>query len=121
MSNFITYEKATGRILGYGITIDTNISYMDTVTQGSFIVPSDSDYSKTHYVLNGLLTPKGVNPTYLSGNTLYDVPANSSLILNGIISTVGGTYILQLTANIIYEIIVISIPYMDSVFTIDNR
>jgi len=121
MTYFVSYIKTTGKILSYGVTPDTDISYMSSIDIGHLAVPDNSDYTKTHYVNTGVLTSKGISPVYLEGNTLFDIPVNSEVGINNKTIAIAGVYTLEIPGNIIYEITVNSPPYMLVTFFIDNR
>lgn len=78
-------------------------------------------YGNPVYVLDGQVVARPENPTTVSGNTLENVPVPTTVIINGTSYETDESIVeLGFSQPGTYVIKVVSWPYLDKEFTIEN-
>lgn len=109
---------ATGKIVLTGLVPPKMIAYQVIPAGGSLVEGVAS--IAADYILNGVITPRPVNPTTLTGLKLLNVPNPSTVTIaaDGAVQVTDGEVDMSFTQPGTYNIKVVSWPFLDGNFSV---
>jgi len=115
----ISFYDADGRIISTLVGDDASIEA--SIAESEYDYVDGEWYGKPVYVLDGVVTDRPANTTTLNGLTLENVPVPAVVrIGTEIYDTNEATVELSFPFSGTYNVTVISFPYLDKEFQVEN-
>jgi len=114
----ISFYEPNGLITGF-LSSDEQTIALNKSLQSNWV---DGQWDgKTHYVLEGEVTERPLNPATLDNLTLSNLPVPCKIVINGTQYDADEPEVeLDLPMATTYKITVMSFPYLDAEFTIET-